>query len=279
MHAGSLDDATTMLRSSLAVRLPQPIAPAAIGELTRPAHVIWNRVAVACAAYFAVALLAVMFFSSLPVLLLSPALAAMGALALLNAMQPASQLLVWSEGDSGAQVARYQAWQQHPGLFRQSTRVPIPPLLASAVQPCDPTQPVRFDFDARRGSVTFAEFDTRLFRQVALCYSGSFPMSRAIAVEARADGRRDVRNAGTMAWPQGVFLAGGLVHDLPALGPGAHTIIDPKAGRLMHDAVVRTGMSRTRADGGAALWTLDLGGVADVPVESTGWLLVSVPAP
>ena len=104
-------------------------------------------------------------------------------------------------------------------------------------------------------------------------------MARAIAIEARADGLRDVRNVGTMAWPAGVLLAGGLVHDLPALGPGARTTVGAKSRRPLRDAVLRTAMTRTRPDGVAALWELDLGGVADVPVESRGWLLVSVAPP
>jgi hypothetical protein len=36
---------------------------------------------------------------------------------------------------------------------------------------------------------------------------------------------------------------------------------------------------RTRPDGAAALWKLELSGVADIPIDSQGWLLVSVPSP
>jgi hypothetical protein len=118
-----------------------------------------------------------------------------------------------------------------------------------------------------------------LFRQVSLCYSGSFPMARSFTIEAQADGVRSVHNLGTKAWPQGLLLADGLVHDLPALGPGATTVIDAKAGQPPRDAVVRAAMMRTPPDGAAALWQLELGGVADVPVESMGWLFVSAAAP
>ncbi len=279
MSAASPAEAKQLLESSLAASLPTAMAPGSFSELTQPAHAIWNRVAVALAVYFAAALLALVFFTSLPVLLATSALAAVALLALLHATQPASTLLVWSEGESGAQLARYQAWQQFPGRVRERMRVPIPPQLASAAQPCEPTQAMRFDFDTRSGLATFAEFETRLFRQVSLCYAGRFPMSRAFAIEARADGSRNVRNIGTMAWPHGVLLAAGRVDELPALGPGAHAIVGPNAVRPLHDAVLRTAVTRTRPDGAAALWELELGGVADVPIQSKGWLLVSATAP
>lgn len=279
LSADSLADAKAMLKSSLAASLPPAMSLGGIGELARPGHAIWYRVAVGLAAYFAAAALAHFFFASWPVLLLTPALAALGALGLLHAKQPSSQLVVWSEGDSGAPSARYQAWQQFPGVVRERVRVPIPPQLATAAQPCDSNLEMRFDFDAIRGRATLAEFETRLFRQVALCYSGSFPMARALAIEARADGVRDVRNAGTKAWPHGVLLADGLVHDLPALGPDVHTTIDAKSGKPVQDAAARTAMTRKRPAGAAALWELELGGVADAPIESRGWLLVSVSAP
>ena len=63
---------------------------------------------------------------------LVPLLATVAILALLHAMQPPPQLVVWSEGESGAQVARYQAWQLFAGLVRGHTRVPVPPQLVSA---------------------------------------------------------------------------------------------------------------------------------------------------
>lgn len=279
MIGGSLAEAKAMLKSSLSASLPPAMSLGGIGEIARPGHALWNRVAVGLAAYFAAAILVVLFLSAWPVLLLTPALAAVAALALLHTLQPPSQLVVWSEGDSGAQFARYQAWQRFPGLVRERARVPIPPQLAAAAQPCDPTLEMRFDFDATRGRATFAEFETRLFRQVALCYSGSFPMARAMAIEARAEGVRDVRNAGTKAWPRGVLLADGLVHDLPALGPGAHMTTGSKTAKPVQDAVVRTALTRTPMVGVAALWELELGGVADASIESKGWLLVSVPAP
>lgn len=279
MGAASLAEGMATLESSLAANLPQAVSMGGIGQLARPAHAVWARVAVALAAYAAAMALALLFVASLPALLLMPALAAVAALALLHALPAPSQLIVWSEGESGARMARYQAWQTFPGLVRERVRVPVPSQLATTTQPCLPAQAMRLDHDAQRGRTSFAEFDTRLFRQVALCHSGSFPMTRAPAWQPRAAGARDLRNAGTAAWPAGVLLMGGLVHDLPALAAGAAVPFGERKGRPPHDPVERTALSRTPPDGASALWALDLTGVADAPTGSTGWLLVSVPTP
>ena len=277
--AASLAEAGDRLKSSLSARLPKPMAHGDIDGLARPAHSVLTRVAVALALYFGVTVLVLMFTTHPAVLLLMPALSALAVLALLHAMQPPAQLVIWSEGMSGAPLARYWAAQQFVGVRRERMRVPIPAQLAAAAKPCDPTPAMRIDFDARRAQAAFAEFDTRLFRQVSLCYSGSFPVSRAISIGTSDDGVRTVRNSGVMAWPQGALLVGGLVHDLPALGPGDHATLVANAGQPPADATRRTAAMRTQPDGTAALWKLELGGVADIPVASTGWLLVSVPTP
>ena len=279
MTAASLAVARDLLESSLATSLPAVLPATGIGALTRPDHVIWNRVAIGLAVYFAGAALALLFSVSWPALLLTPALAVVAMLALLHFMPPGSQLVVWSEGQSGAQLARYQAWQRFPGLERARARVPIPPRLAGSAQPCDPAQAMRLDFDAGRGHAAFAEFETRLFRQVSLCYVGSFPMARAPAVQAQTDQGFEVRNAGTQAWPRGRLLAAGQVHDLPALGPGAATTIGARIDPAPRDALLRTALARTQPAAAAALWELELAGVAELPAAAQAWLLVSLQAP
>lgn len=278
MSAASLADAREMLMSSLATSMAPAISLVSIRELVHPGRVTWNRVLVLVAAYFAIAGVALMLVPSLPVLLLVPALATVAIVALLHAMQPPPQLVVWSEGESGAQVARYQAWQLFPGVVRGHTRVPVLPQLASA-RPCEPSEPMRFDFDANGGRSTFADFDTRLFRQIPLCYSGMFPLGRAVAIEARPEDLLNIRNAGRAAWPSGMLLAGGLLHDLPALGPGDSTIIRADAGKPLRDAVARIAMARTQADSISALWKLDPGDVANATIDAKGWLLLTTRRP
>jgi hypothetical protein len=275
MNARSLPDARTMLSASLATSMPPALSLSSVGALARPGHAAWNAVAVVLAVYFGAAALALIYFPSLPVLLLVPALTIAATLALLQGVHPKSQLIVWSEGKSGAQLARYQAWQRFPGVVRERVRVPLPPQLASAVQACEPDQAIRFEVDASGGRALYAEFETRLFRQFALCYRGTFPMERSIAVDARGDGSHAIRNTGARAWPSGVLLAGGVVHELPAVAPGAATIIAAEARRPARDAALRLALTRTQIEDTAALWALDLSGVAGAPVDSTGWLLVS----
>ena len=112
MHAESLADATQMLKASLSASMVLTTAIPGIGELALPDLVTWNRVLVVLAVYFAAAMLAAMFFSSLPVLVLVPSLATAAILALLHAMQPSSQLVVWSEAtiDGELQVPPFRFW-------------------------------------------------------------------------------------------------------------------------------------------------------------------------
>jgi hypothetical protein len=271
--------AVDRLAASLAASLPAALPPGGMVGHAQPHTVVWNRVALALALYFALAVLAFAFWSSLPVVVLLPAVAAALMLVLLNTMPPPSQLLVWGEAHSGARLARYQAWQDVAGVVRGTVRVPIAPQLAAAVRSCAPAQAMRFDFDAARGQPGRVEFDTRLFSQVSLCYAGSFPFARAMAVDAPAGGVRTVRNTGSHAWPPGLMLADGGVVALPPLGPGAATTIDARTAPQRGDAAVRTAQTRLPASGLAALWELELGGVAALPGGSRGWLLMSVPPP
>jgi len=273
-NARSLPEAKTMLSASLATSMPPALSLGSAVALARPGYAAWNAVAVSLAVYFAAAALALVYLPSLPVFLLSPLLAVAALLALLQGVNPKSQLVVWSEGESGAQLARYQAWQRFPGVVREGVRVPLPPQLGSAVQPCEAGQAMRFEVDASGARALFAEFETRLFRQVALCYSGTFPMERSIAVEKRADGSQAVRNSGARAWPSGALLSGGRAHALPAIIPGATTIVAAEARVPEADAALRLASTRIQSADTAALWALDLSGVAGAPVDSTGWLLV-----
>ena len=52
--------------------------------------------------------------------------------------------------------------------------------------------------------------------------------------------------------------------------PAPQATLGAQAGKPPPDAVLRTAMARTRPDGAAALWELELGGVADAPVDIEG---------
>ena len=278
MNAASVPEAIDLLRSSLATSQPRPIAFAGIGELAPPELAVWNQVAVMLGVYFAAAALLLIFGVRPMVWLLAPALCAVAVLAFLQAMPPPARLLVWSEGDSGAQLARYQAWQRFAGVRRERMRAQLPPQLAVGVQACDPAQTMHFDVDARSGQATAAEFDLRLFRPVWLCYAGTFPMARALALDERGS-QREVRNIGAGAWPRGTLLAGGRAYELPALGAGAQVTLPADSGHPADTAVLRTALARTPTGGSGALWSLDLRGVSGIPGDAQGWLLVAATAP
>ena len=206
--ARSLADAKAALNASLATSMPPALSLASAGALARPGHAAWNAVAVSLAVYFAAAVLALVYLPSLPVLLLAPAAGDRrdpGAAARHAAEIAAHRLERRAIGRAAGALPGLAAF---PGIVRERVRVPLPPQLGAAVQPCEAGQPIRFEVDASGGRALFAEFETRLFRQVALCYRGTFPMERSIAVEARADGSHAVRNSGARAWPRGVLLAG-----------------------------------------------------------------------
>src|SRR5574337_915774 len=129
MAAGSLAETRALLERSLADSLPAPIDAAAIGAPARPSPLLWRQVAVAVAACLAAIALAIVFASSLSALLATSALATVAVVGWLHAIDPPSQLVVWSDGDAGARVARYQAW--HLALKRIERRSAI---LAGLIQ-------------------------------------------------------------------------------------------------------------------------------------------------
>lgn len=273
MSADSAAQAPGLLSASLRDRLPAPMSLGEAGALVRPGLGAWTGTALALTAYAALLVLMLVFGSPLPALLAVPALAALAAWGVPQWMQPTAQWTLWSEGESGARLARYQGWQQLAGLARVPVRMPVPAQLGSAVRPCDAKQAMHFEFDARRGLTVAVGFETRLFRNVVLCHAGSFAMARAFTLDTGADGVRRVHNKGATAWPPGYLLAAGQVHDLPAVEAGAAVpvAVQPKA-----DAeVLRTAAARSTGRGAALLWALDLSGVDGLGPQDRGWLLVS----
>lgn len=264
-----------LLRASLAAPTPSTAPLAGPGDLARPDHASWNRILVVLAIYGGIALLAFMFGSSIVIFLFVPALATGLAWCALHVMEPESRLLVWAEADPVSRTASYRAWQTFPGLARGERRVPVLAQLG-AVRPCEGRETMRLEFDAVREAVVSAVFEARLFQPVTLCYSGHFPVTRNIAIEA-ADGMLAIRNAGGHPWPAGVLLAGRNVHDLPALGPGETATIATAAGKPAADPAAVTALARSTGPSG--LWLLELASVPDAPRDSRAWIFVPVTPP
>jgi hypothetical protein len=274
----SVTEALARLQGSLGV--PAAAAPSTsdLAALLRPEATAWPRIVAVLVAFFGIAALAVTFTASPAVLLLVPVLASAVLAALLHAWQPRPRLVVWAEAEPSARVAQYQAWQSMSGTARGRLEVPV---LAGLGTPrsCDPRRRVRIALDADRGQPVHAAFDSRLFEPVALCYSGNFPVMRAVSITPLEGGRLEVRNDGTLAWPAGLLASGGTVHDLPALDPGASATLHVDQGRPPPDAAARAALARTPYGGYAVLWPLQLDTVPDAPADASAWLLVPVAEP
>ena len=275
VSGGSVAEALVRLQDSLAA--PAAALPSAsdLVALLRPEPTAWPRVVAALIAFFGVAALALTFTASPAILLLVPVLASALLAALLHAWEPRPRLVVWAEAEPSARVAQYQAWQSMSGTARRRLEVPV---LAGLGSPhaCDRQRRVQLALDPARGQPVTASFDSRLFEHVALCYSGNFPVMRAVSVTPLDGDRLEVQNRGTLAWPAGQFLARGSVQDLPALGPGASATLSLVEGRPPGDDAARAALARTPFDGYALFWSLQLDTVADAPAGAAAWLLVPV---
>ncbi len=269
-------DATARLQATLAVPSTPLAALSGLRELATPQLDAWQRVLLVVAAYLGIAAIAATFSTSAWVLVPLPAIATVVVYAVLHLAQATPHLLVWAEAAPSARVAQYQAWQRSSAPMRGPARIAVLAQLSS-VRPCPGSGEVSFLFDAARGRADWAEVDARLFQPIALCYSGSFPVMRAVAIDARAGNGIGVRNTGSLAWPAGTLVDQRQVYSLPPLGPGESARLRADSPGGDPDAATRAAMSRVPFEGHAALWPLELASVTDAPIDSSAWLLVPVP--
>jgi hypothetical protein len=273
--AATVSEAMQQLDASLAVPAATTVAPDDLADLMRPDQRAWRRIAAMLAVGVAVIALTAVVSSSIPTFLLVALFASAALASVLQLSGPRERLVVWAEAEPSARVAQYRAWQEFDISARGEALVPIPAGLGNP-RACDPGRPVRFDIDASTGRPASAVFKTRLFEPVALCYSGNFPVMRAVGVRPLDADRLEIRNEGSLAWPAGMLAANGHVHALPAMGAGASVTLKLDAGALPDNAAARAALSRTPFEGYAVLWPLELGSVAAAPRNSTAWLLVPV---
>ena len=181
------------LGSAQVVAGHQPAAPmafAGIGELVAPIWTAWHQVAVMLGVY--VAAMALLLIVGTPAVgVAAGTRAGRGGLSGLAAGDAApTRLLVWSEGDSGAQIARYQGWRRVAGCAANTCAMPLPPQLASGVRACDAAQPMRF----RPGPPQRAGGGGRVRAAavpsgMAAVLFGHLPMTRALVIDERSGTR------------------------------------------------------------------------------------------
>ena len=275
MTATSLSQAAAVLKASLADISAAPVNSSGARDLARVDLSSWYRVLVLLSTSLGIVLAALSFSSSIVMFVTVPLLATVALWACLNAMEAVSLVALWGQSESGARVARYDARQQVHSLWRKPIQVPRLPQLGS-MQPCDLNQPMRFNFDSDRGLTTSAEFDGRLFQRAALCYSGTFPLMRSIAIDTITDSAVAVRNEGRLAWPAGLLIARREAYPLPAVGPGDRATISTGKDHATAGPAVRAAVGRMPTDGLAALWELDRSAIADSSARVSAWLFVPI---
>ena len=275
VFASSVGQALEGFKTSLRNPLPAlgAVRPADIAMIS---DATWQRVVVLGLACMIVLVLALWWSRVWPLIVAVPVIATALVLTLLHVLPPLSDVVLWSESESGAQLAHYRAWQMLPGTLRGSSRAQLPPGLESPTS-CDPRQPALFEFDSRSQRIVAAEFQSRLFRPVAICYTGELPSHRTVEISATANAGVTVRNAGAERWPAGVLVIGDRVLDLPRLGPGESTALS-SASASLEDGVLSTARQRLARAKAAALWKLADSDATRVPSGTTAWLLVVVPS-
>jgi hypothetical protein len=275
MTATSLSQAAAALKASLADASAAWRESSGARDLARMDDSSWYRVLVLLAASFGIVLAVLSFSSSIIAFVTAPLVATAVLWACLNTVEAVSRVALWGEAESGGRVARYDAREQVRSLSRKPIQVPVLARYGS-MQPCDPNQPVRLNFDAARGLTTSAGFDGRLFQSVSLCYSGTFPLARSIVLDATTDSTVTVRNGGRVAWPSGLLITQREAYWLPALGPGDRATLSTRADHAPSGPAVRTALARKPTEGVAALRPLDPSPIAESAVRTTAWVLVSV---
>lgn len=190
--------------------------------------------------------------------------------------QPA-QLQVWSEAESGDRWARYEARWRWSGLGGGARQVALPTALAGGWRACQPQQALQLEWDGVAAQPRSARLDDPLLAAQQICFRGVFPVQRQPqAARDPEDRLLGLRNGGTGGWPVGWWLDEAGTRRLPAL-PGAGASVLPGPAAELPPALHALARSRLAFDGGAALWPLELGAVADRPADAQAWLLVRVP--
>jgi hypothetical protein len=274
-EASSADTALVSLNRILDSTQPEPPRAASLGTPGDYALDAWYLAVAVLAAGTAAIALAAIFSSSLVVAVLVPLLAAAGGLWFMQSRPADARLLVWAEARSGDRLAQYSGMQRVTSYRHGDVHVPVLALLQEP-RPCDAGKPSSWSWDARGRRYTSARFDGRLFAAVALCYSGSFPVTRDAAARLEAPGRIALRNPGPAAWPAGTLAWDGRLHPVPVVASGATLALNDGSGRRPASVAERQAIARTPVDGLAILWPLNLQSVDEAPTDGQAWLLLQV---
>lgn len=236
---------------------------------------VWYLAVAVLAVCVAAMALAGVFSASLAAAVLVPALASAGGLAIVQTRQVNTQLTVWAETRSNDRLARYSGLQRVTSSRRGIIEVPVMAMLAEP-QACNVEDPSVWAWDAQAHRYTSARIAGRLFATASLCYSGTFPVTRAAVARATAPGLIGLRNAGPAAWPAGTFVWDRRLQPMPMLAAGGELLLRAEQSAPPATAPGRQAIARTPIDGMAILWPLDLQVVNPAPTAAEAWLLLQV---
>jgi hypothetical protein len=275
-EAGTADAALARLAGMLDAGSTHTPHPTALGALGGHTLGPWSLAAAVLALGLTAIALAGILSRSLLAVLGVPALVAVAGLLFMQSRPQDTQLLVWAESRSSDGVAQYRGMQLAVASRRGDFEVPVPAVLAEP-QACNARGSAEWAWDTHERRYLSARFAGRLFATAALCFGGSFPVTRDAVANADADGEIGLRNAGPAAWPAGTFIRDHRVHALPALAAGASLASRAGPGAEPATAAERLAVARTPFDGLGLLWPLDLRGINQASRGAQAWLLLQVP--
>lgn len=235
----------------------------------------WYLVVTLLALCAAASVILGIFTSSLPAAVGAPAVLAVLALAYLQTRAVHDDLTVWAEAGAGERVARFAGLQHVTALHRGHVEMPVLGALARP-QACRADERVTWTWDAEAHRYKSARFDGRLFASASLCYSGEFPVARAVAVRPAPGNRIALFNTGASSLPAGDVAWNGRLYPVAALEAGREVEVDPASGSTAQDGARAMALSRTPLDAQSVLWPLDLQRVAGAPDAARAWLLLRV---
>ena len=276
LQAGNADTALLSLGEILESPPADLPHPSAIDALGGHDFGPWSAAVAVLALGLAAIALAAIFSGSLITALLVPALAAAAALLFMQSRPQDPQWLVWAETRGSDGVAQYRGLQRLAASRRGDVELLLPAVLSDP-QACNARGPSAWTWDVAERRYTAARFPGRLFATAALCYAGSFPVTREAIAHEDAAGNVGLRNPGPAAWPAGTLVRDSRVHALPALAPGASIALRTRPGAQPANAVERLAIARTPFDGLGIYWPLDLQSVSQTSRVAQAWLLLQVP--
>lgn len=254
--------------------LREPPGPRSLAGLLDPDLSQLQQVAVVLGACAALLVVGAVYSPSLRLQVALAACLALAAAWLVQSRPGSAQLVVWAEAGQGERLAQYRAMQRVPLQRRDAVSVDLHAELASPGE-CRRRHGTTWHWHPLERRFDRIAVPGQLFGHTSLCYSGSFPVARAVTWLESADGHVLLRNSGPSTWPTGVLAWHGRLSVLPPVPSGAEFAPPRGAATGATRPAERLALARTPPGGTSILWPLDIGLVKNAPSQSQAWLLLA----